>query len=89
MLSRQDRHRLRLAAHQLRVDVVDSSEVAAVVLDPAQRGPADLTGRVDSVDGFVLGQTSLVPKLFPAHFAGENVPAFLQWVHIVEVLPET
>ena len=63
--------------------------MTAVVLDPAQGGPADLTGRVDSVDGFVLGKTALVAKLFPTDFTGENIPAFLQWVHIVEVLPET
>ena len=59
------------------------------MLDPAEGGAADQTGRVHSVDGFMLGQASLVPKLFPAHFTGENVPPFLQWVHIVEVLPET
>ena len=41
--------------------------MTAVVLDPTEGRPADLTGRVDPVDGLVLGQTALVTKLLPTN----------------------
>ena len=68
---------------------MDSSEVSPVVLDSAQCGPTDLAGGVDSVYGLVLGQTAFISELLPAYLTRKYVPAFLQWVHIVQILPET
>ena len=63
--------------------------MSPVVLDSAESRPADLTGGVDSVYGLVLGQTPLIPKLFAARLTRKYIPAFLQWVEIVQILPET
>ena len=68
---------------------MDSSEVSPVVLDSAERYPAHMTCGVDSVYGLVLGQAPLIPKLFAARLTRKYIPAFLQWVEIVQILPET
>ena len=57
----------------LGVEVVHSSEVAAVVLYPAEGGAAQLAGGVDPVYGLVLGQAPLVAELLAAGVAGEDV----------------
>ncbi len=57
----------------LGVDIVHCPEMAAVVLDTAQRGTAQLAGGVDAVDGLVLGQAALVAELLATGLAGEYV----------------
>lgn len=68
---------------------MDCSEVSSVVLDSTQRSPADLTRGVDPVYWFMLGQAPLIPKLFTTRLTRKYISAFLQWVGIVKVLPET
>ena len=58
---------------RLWVQVVYSPQVAAVVLDPAERGATQLAGGVDPVDGLVLGQAALVSELLATGVAREDV----------------
>ena len=39
------------------------AQMSSVVLDPTERGPAQLASRVDPMDWFVLRQTALVPSM--------------------------
>ena len=49
--------------------------MSSVVLDPTERGPAQLASRVDPMDWFVLRQTALVPKPFSAYITREHALA--------------
>jgi hypothetical protein len=58
---------------RLGVEIVDRSQVAAVVLDARERSAAQLARSVDPMDGLVLGQGALVTELLSAGLAGEDV----------------
>ena len=74
----------------LGVNVVDGLHVSSVVLDSTEGGSTDLTGGVDSVDWLVLGETALVPKLFPTSLTRKYILPFLKsTINLKETLPET
>ena len=59
------------------------------MLDAAQCCSTEVTGCVDSVDGLVLCQTSLILKLFSANLARKYIfPLFGADIDLKEVLPE-
>ena len=71
-------------------NIVHGSHVSSVVLDTAQCGSTQFTGCVDSVDGLVLCQASLIPKLFAANLTRKYIFSLLN-INIrdlKETLPE-
>ena len=92
--NRQDRQckiAFAIWTQALGVNIVHGSHVSPVVLHPTEGGSTQFTGCVDSVDGLVLGQASLIPKLFPANRTRKYIFSLFNMANIRDLkdtLPE-
>lgn len=81
---------VRKLSHSFRINVVNHSQVSPIMLNSAQCCATKLTSCVITVDGFVLGQTARIMKLFSAHFTRKYVFSLLKInASMMKVLPVT